>query len=130
MKLPIFNIMAGFVEGVDVSAAKATLMEPVFVYDTQYGSEIGVLCEDGTKLAEALGSMARLMGIPCVIRITYIEPYLRSIPSAAFRVVVHLPYHLRKDIVEEEMEMKSYFGMVTVGFKELPELTDASMNGK
>lgn len=130
MNLPIFNIMEGFVEGVDVAAVKATFLEPIFVYDTQRGSKIGVLCEDGKKLAETLGSMARHMGIPCVITITYIEEWLRQDSAAAFRVVVHLPYHLRPDVVEEKMEMKSYFGFVTVGFKDLKQLTDAMMDGK
>lgn len=130
MNLPIFNIIESFVQGVNPSITTATLAEPIFVYDTQHCEEIGILCEDGKKLAESLGSMARLMGIPCMITITYIEEYLRRDPAAAFRVVVRLPYHLWRDVVEEKMEMNTYFGVVTVGFKDLKQLTDAMMDGK
>jgi hypothetical protein len=129
--------MAGFVEDADPKAI-ATEVEPIFVYDTKNFEEIDFFMPDGEdvswSIAEAIGSMARLMGIPCVIQSSYVERpnVLDPLGPAIWvlKLTVKLPFHLRKRVVEEEMEMRSEPRLVTVSWKGQEELVKALAQSK
>ena len=133
MKLPVFSIKSGFVDDIDPKMVTTDTDDPIFVYDTKDPEEIEVLVSPNERdIAYAIGSMARLMGIPCVIESAYVKiPVNSETTTYMLKVTVKLPFRLRREVIEKEMVMKSYDNStITVGFNGMERLVEALASGK
>lgn len=119
MKLPIFTIREGFVEGVTAQTV-ATETAPVFVYDTENCERIVVNTEQGKAVGDALAGMARLMGIPCAVVVSIIRN----------RVTVFIPFRMNEETVERDMTLDTIGNVTVVGFKPLAQLTAELFKGR